>query len=179
MSRIGKVPVAVPKGVTISLTPTGASVKGPKGELKMALDPRFVAVSQANAQVTVERKGNDNRAKAMHGTTQRMLTQLVKGVTEGFQKNLEILGTGWRAEMQGKKLVCRLGYSHDVPFDPPAGIEIKTPEPTKVVITGIDKQQVGQVAAIIRGFRKPEPYKGKGVRYAGEYVRRKQGKAAK
>lgn len=179
MSRIGKVPVAVPAGVTVTLSPTSAKVKGPKGELSMKVDARYVSVKQGDGGLQVTRKGDDRFSKAMHGTTQRLLSLMVKGVTQGFQKDLEIQGTGYRAEMKAGKLVCRLGHSHDIVYEAPKGITLETPELTKICVKGIDKQQVGQVAAVIRGFRPPEPYLGKGVRYVGEYVRRKAGKTAK
>jgi large subunit ribosomal protein L6 len=179
MSRIGKLPIAVPKGVTVTLSPTQASVKGPKGELQMKLDSRYVTVKQENEEVLVTRKGDDRTSKAMHGTTQRLILSMVTGVTDGFSKELEIIGTGYRAEMKAGKLVCRLGHSHEIPFEPPKGITIETPEMTKIIVKGADKQMVGEVAALIRSYRPPEPYKGKGVRYVGEYVRRKQGKTSK
>lgn len=178
MSRIGKLPVEIPKGVTIDLSPTRATVKGPKGSLEMPLTSH-VNVRKDGEAVFVEPAGNSRQARMMYGTTQRLLTNMVLGVTEGFTKTLEIVGTGYRAEMKGKTLVMRLGYSHEIEYATPAGMEFKTPTQTTIEVFGPNKQQVGQVAAEIRSFRPPEPYKGKGVRYQGEWIRRKAGKAAK
>lgn len=178
MSRIGKVPVDIPKGVTVTLSPTQATVKGPKGTLSLDLS-RYVSVVQEEGKLKVTPAETSRRSKMMHGTTQRLLKNLVTGVTQGFQKELVIEGTGYRAEMKGKNCVLRLGFSHEVVYPSPDGITLATPEPTKIVVSGIDKQRVGQVAAEIRGYRPPEPYKGKGVRYSGEWIRRKAGKAGK
>jgi large subunit ribosomal protein L6 len=178
MSRIGKIPVTIPKGVTVNLSSDELSMKGPKGELKQSIS-HTVEVSQDGDDICVKPSGNSRLAKAMYGTMQRLIKNMVIGVTEGFSKELEIQGTGYRAEMKGKDCVLKLGFSHDVIYPAPDGITIKTPEPTSIVIEGADKQKVGQVAAEIRAYRKPEPYKGKGVRYKGEWIRRKAGKAGK
>ena len=177
MSRIGKIPVPLPKGVEVKLDPTEVSVKGPKGKLSLKL-PGRVSVEQKDGAIYVTRHGDDGMAKAFHGMTQRLIRNMVIGVTDGFSKELEIQGVGYRAAMEGTKLSIQLGFSHPVLFDPPAGIKIEVPKPTSVIVSGYDKQQVGEVAAKIRGLRPPEPYKGKGVRYLGEKVRRKVGKTA-
>ena len=175
MSRIGRQPVAIPKGVQVTAQNGSVKVKGPKGELAMALEPGVsVALSETEAVVKLER--DDRNANAIYGLTRAMLANLVKGVGDGFSKSLEIQGTGYRVALDGKKLVLQLGYSHPVEYPVPDGVSIKVDTPTKLTVSGADKQQVGQVAAHIRGFRPPEPYKGKGVRYAGEQVRRKEGK---
>jgi large subunit ribosomal protein L6 len=175
MSRIGKVPVEVPKGVDVKIDKNEVRVKGPKGQLEVTIPPR-VSVAQQDGKVVVTRHGDDKQSKAYHGLTQRLIRNMVIGVTEGYRKELEIQGVGYRAALEGNKLSMQLGYSHPINFDAPQGIKIEVPKPTSVVISGYDKQQVGQVAAVIRGFRPPEPYKGKGVRYLGEQVRRKVGK---
>ena len=177
MSRIGKIPIATPKGVEVTLGPGSViTVKGPKGSL--SLDYRdHVVVKHEDGALHVARKSDERQDRAYHGLYQRMLTNLVLGVTEGFKKDLELVGVGYRAAMDGKTLVLTLGYSHEIRYVPEEGITLAAPKPTQVVVSGIDKQQVGQVAAVIRGFRPPEPYKGKGVRYAGEHIRRKVGKA--
>ena len=175
MSRIGKVPVTVPKGVDVKIDGGEIVVKGPKGLLKMA-SPSRVTVEQSGGAVVVRRHGDDRQSKAFHGMTQRLVRNMVIGVTDGFRKELEIQGVGYRAAVEGGTLTMQLGYSHPVVYDAPAGIKFEAPKPTSIVVSGIDKQQVGQVAAEIRAFRPPEPYKGKGVRYVGERVRRKVGK---
>ncbi len=175
MSRIGKKPVAVPQGVTVDLGGDTLSVKGPKGQLAMSIVDE-VNISYANDEIQVAPKNQGKRARAMWGMQRTLVDNLVTGVTEGFTRELEINGVGFRAAVRGKELNLQLGYSHDINFPIPEGIEVKCPEQTKVVVSGIDKQQVGQVAAKIREFRKPEPYKGKGVKYAGEYIFRKEGK---
>jgi large subunit ribosomal protein L6 len=177
MSRIGKIPVPVPNGVSVTLDKNEARVKGPKGELSLVIPPR-VSVKQADGQLQVERHGDDKQAKAYHGLVQRMLQNMVTGVTAGFRKELEIQGVGYRAALEGNKLNLQVGYSHPVSLEAPKGISFEVPKPTSVIISGYDKQQVGQVAAQIRSIRPPEPYKGKGIRYAGEAVRRKVGKSA-
>jgi large subunit ribosomal protein L6 len=175
MSRIGKLPVAIPGGVTVSVADGRVAVKGPKGDLSThVLVGTQVVVEAGEVRVSAEKITRNPAFGTMRANIQNMVT----GVTQGFSKVLEIVGTGYRAQMDGQKLVLQLGYSHPVPFAPPAGITIKLENPTRIVISGADKAQVGQVAAEIRGFRPPEPYKGKGVRYEGEYVRRKAGKAA-
>ena len=175
MSRIGKKPVALPKGVTASVEGKTIKVKGPKGELKVTLVEE-VDASLGDGGITLTPREGMERARAMWGMSRTLVNNLVTGVTQGFNSKLEIQGVGYRAAVQGKNLNLQLGYSHDVVYPIPAGIAITAEKPTQLTVSGIDKQLVGQVAAEIRGFRKPEPYKGKGVRYAGEYVRRKEGK---
>jgi large subunit ribosomal protein L6 len=175
MSRIGKKPVAIPSGVTASVDGQTVKMKGPKGALELVL-PAEVSAKLDKGSIQVDPRNETKRARSMWGTSRTLVSNLVTGVTKGFEKKLEITGVGYRAAVQGKNLQIALGYSHDVVYPIPTGIAIVTPKPTEVVITGIDRQQVGQVAAEIRGFRKPEPYKGKGVKYAGEYIFRKEGK---
>ena len=175
MSRIGKKAVEVPAGVSVTVSGQNVAVKGPKGELKSALVDQVTARME-NGAVDVQPRDNSKLARSCWGMSRTMVQNMIKGVTDGYQKNLEISGVGFRAAVQGKSLQLQLGYSHDVNFPIPQGITITTPKPTEIVITGIDKQQVGQVAAEIRGYRPPEPYKGKGVKYAGEYIFRKEGK---
>jgi large subunit ribosomal protein L6 len=175
MSRIGKKAVAIPSGVTASVEGQTVKMKGPKGALEFVL-PKEVAAKMDKAGIQIDPRDETKRARSMWGTSRTLVANLVTGVTKGFEKKLEITGVGYRAAVQGKNLQIALGYSHDVVYPIPTGIAIVTPKPTEVVITGIDRQQVGQVAAEIRGFRKPEPYKGKGVKYAGEYIFRKEGK---
>ena len=175
MSRIGKKPVAIPKGVTASVNGQEVAVKGPKGELKHILVDDVIAKLE-NGGIEVAPRQDTQNARAMWGMSRTLILNLVTGVTEGFTKKLEITGVGYRAAVQGSNLQLQLGYSHDVTFPIPKGIQVQCPKPTEIVITGIDKQQVGQVAAEIRRFRPPEPYKGKGVRYAGEFIPRKEGK---
>jgi large subunit ribosomal protein L6 len=175
MSRIGKKAVAIPSGVTASVDGQTVKMKGPKGALELVL-PAEVSAKLDKGSIQVDPRNETKRARSMWGTSRTLVSNLVTGVTKGFEKKLEITGVGYRAAVQGKNLQIALGYSHDVVYPIPTGIAIVTPKPTEVVITGIDRQQVGQVAAEIRGFRKPEPYKGKGVKYAGEYIFRKEGK---
>ncbi len=175
MSRIGKKAVPVPAGVTVNLAGSDVSVKGPKGELKFALTDQVIAKMEAGA-VKVDPKDKSKLARSAWGMSRTMISNMIKGVTTGYTKSLEINGVGYRAAVQGKTLQLALGYSHDINYPIPDGIEIKTPKPTEIVVSGIDKQRVGQVAAEIREFRGPEPYKGKGVKYAGEYIFRKEGK---
>jgi large subunit ribosomal protein L6 len=175
MSRIGKRPVPVPSGVTASVEGQTVKMKGPKGQLQFAVHGD-VEVKFENGAITVAPRVETNRAQAMYGTARAQIANLVLGVTKGFEKKLEITGVGYRAALQGKNLQLALGYSHDVIYPVPEGITIVAPKPTEIVVTGIDKQKVGQVAAEIRAFRPPEPYKGKGVKYAGEYIFRKEGK---
>jgi len=175
MSRIGKAPVQVPKGVDIKMVGREVTVKGPKGSLSWSIHP-FVEVDIDEAVVTT-RPANDGDAQwAMVGTTRALLNNMVQGVSNGFERKLSLVGVGYRAQAKGKVLNLALGFSHPIDFPVPDGIEIETPSPTEIVVRGIDKQQVGQVAAVIRGFRPPEPYKGKGVRYADEQVLRKEAK---
>ena len=175
MSRVGKRPVTIPSGVTATVEGQTVKMKGPKGQLQFVVHDD-VEVKFENGAVKVAPRLETNRAQAMYGTARAQVANLVEGVTKGFEKKLEITGVGYRAALQGKNLQIALGYSHDVIFPIPEGIAITTPKPTEILIAGIDKQKVGQVAAEIRGFRPPEPYKGKGVKYANEYIFRKEGK---
>lgn len=175
MSRIGKKPVSIPSGVTANVEGQTVKVKGPKGAMQVVL-PDDVVVKMDAGAVKVDPRNETKRARAMWGTSRTLVSNLVTGVTKGFEKRIEITGVGYRAALQGKNLQLALGYSHDVIYPVPEGITIAAPKPTEIVVTGIDKQKVGQVAAEIRGFRPPEPYKGKGVKYAGEYIFRKEGK---
>jgi large subunit ribosomal protein L6 len=175
MSRIGKKSVAVPAGVTVNLTGSNVAVKGPKGELSFLLTDQVIA-KMDQGSVKVDPKDKSKLARSAWGMSRTMIANMIKGVTVGYSKSLEITGVGYRAAVQGKVLQLNLGYSHDINFPIPEGIEIKTPKPTEIVISGIDKQRVGQIAAEIREYREPEPYKGKGVKYAGEYIFRKEGK---
>jgi large subunit ribosomal protein L6 len=175
MSRIGKRAVPIPSGVTATVEGQTVKVKGPKGVLQVVLPVDVIAKMDKDV-VKVDPRGETDRARAMWGTSRTLVANLMTGVTKGFESKLEISGVGYRAAVQGKNLQIALGYSHDVIYPIPEGITIATPKPTEVVVTGIDKQKVGQVAAEIREFRKPEPYKGKGVKYAGEFIFRKEGK---
>ena len=175
MSRIGKRAVAIPSGVTANVDGQTIKMKGPKGNLELVL-PGEVVVKLDKGSLKVDPRNETKRARSMWGTSRTLVSNLVTGVTKGFERKLEITGVGYRAALQGKNLQIALGYSHDVVYPIPAGITIVVPKPTEVVISGIDRQKVGQVAAEIRGFRPPEPYKGKGVKYAGEYIFRKEGK---
>lgn len=178
MSRIGKKPVPVPSGVTVSIDAQSVAVKGPKGELSRVL-PREVNIAQEGEHVVVTRQNDSRTARARHGLSRTLIANMIEGVSKGFEKRLEIKGVGYRAAVKGKTLTMNLGYSHPVEFEPPAGIEFKVESNTNVIVSGIDKELVGTVAAKIRDARPPEPYKGKGVRYLGEMVRRKAGKAGK
>lgn len=175
MSRVGKNPVAIPDGVTMSQDGDTLKVKGKRGELSFLVSQDVETVIAEN-ELTVKPRNTGSRARAMWGTTRSVIENMVKGVSEGFTKTLEIQGVGYKAQAQGKNLVLSLGFSHDITYPIPEGIEIKTPQPTQIEITGSDKQKVGQIASEIRSYRPPEPYKGKGVRYAGEYILRKEGK---
>ena len=175
MSRIGKKPVPVPAGVTAGIEGQTVKVKGPKGALQLVLHDDVEAKLDKGA-IKIDPRVETKRGRAMWGLSRSLISNLVAGVTKGFERRLEITGVGYRAAVQGKDLQLSLGYSHEVKFPIPEGITIVTPRPTEIVITGIDRQKVGQVAAEIRDFRPPEPYKGKGVRYAGEYIFRKEGK---
>ena len=175
MSRVGKKPVAVPAGVTATVTGQTVSMKGGKGELSF-LVPEEVTVAMENGAVAVNPRDESKSARAKWGMSRAQVANLVDGVTKGFEKKLEINGVGYRAQVAGKVLKLSLGYSHDVDYEIPPGITITTPRPTEIVVTGIDKQKVGQTAAEIREYRAPEPYKGKGVKYAGEFIFRKEGK---
>ena len=175
MSRIGKKAVALPSGVTAAVEGQTVKVKGPKGALELVLHDD-VSAQLDDGAVKIDPRAETRRARAMWGLARSMVSNLVTGVTKGFERRLEITGVGYRAAVQGKNLQLSLGYSHEVLFPIPEGIAIATPRPVEIVVTGIDKQKVGQVAAEIRAFRPPEPYKGKGVKYAGEYIFRKEGK---
>jgi large subunit ribosomal protein L6 len=175
MSRIGKKPVAVPSGVTANVEGQTVKVKGPKGAMQVVLHDDVV-VAMDKAGVKIDPRNDSKRARSMWGTSRTLVSNLINGVNKGFEERLEITGVGYRAAVQGKQLNLQLGFSHDVNYPIPAGITIATPKPTEIVVAGTDKQQVGQVAAEIRGYRPPEPYKGKGVKYTGEYIFRKEGK---
>ena len=175
MSRIGKKSVPVPAGVTVSLDERSVTVKGPKGQLQTQLVDH-VSVSQGDDGITVKPVNNSRTARSAWGLSRTLIANMIVGVTDGFTKSLEINGVGYRAAVQGKGLQLNLGYSHDVVYAIPEDVQIATPKPTEIVVSGIDKQRVGQVAAEIRAWRKPEPYKGKGVKYADEYIFRKEGK---
>src|SRR5216110_3443551 len=179
MSRIGKSPIPVPSGVDVTLLDRSVTVKGPKGTLERRLPPD-ITVRQDGAQILVERPDDEREHRALHGLTRSLVNNMVVGVTDGFSKDLEIVGVGYRATAQSpNRLELALGFSHPVSIEAPEGVTFEVPQPTRITVRGIDKEIVGQVAANIRKVRKPEPYKGKGVRYAGEVVQRKAGKAAK
>jgi large subunit ribosomal protein L6 len=178
MSRIGKLPILVPAGVTVTVDGLRVDVKGPKGELSREIAPELRVVREGDS-LLVERPSDDKRSRQLHGLTRTLVNNMVVGVTTGYRKGLEITGVGYRAQLVGKKLQLNLGYSHPIEIDPPAGIAFEVENPTRLAVTGIDKELVGHVAARVRAQRKPEPYKGKGVRYSGEVIRRKAGKAGK
>jgi len=177
MSRIGRQPIPVPGGVTVSIEPDRVTVNGPRGELSERIH-RDILVEQDDGQILIKRPTNRGEHRALHGLTRSLIANMVQGVTEGFEKRLEIQGVGYRAQLRGRDLELALGYSHPVQVKAPDGIEFEVPQPTRIVVKGISKQQVGEIASIIRKQRKPEPYKGKGIRYEGEYVARKVGKRA-
>ena len=179
MSRIGRMPIEIPKGVTVDVTPDNAVTdKGPKGELvkKMHQD---IDIKVEDESIVFTKKTEKKDAKALHGLTRSLVNNMVVGVTEGYKNTLELVGVGYRAQLQGKKLVLSLGYSHPVEFDAIEGVEFTVESPTKLIITGIDKEKVGDISADIRAWRKPEPYKGKGIKFEGEIIRRKVGKTGK
>jgi large subunit ribosomal protein L6 len=178
MSRIGKHPIAVPKGVTVSIDGHSIKVKGPKGELERQIHPEM-GLALANDQVTVSRPSDEANHKALHGLSRTLVANMVEGVTKGFQKQLDIVGVGYKAEVRPYGLQLALGFSHPVEYRAPKGIKLSAPQPTQIVIEGANKEIVGQVAAELRSLRPPEPYKGKGIKYVGEQVRRKAGKAGK
>lgn len=178
MSKIGRLPITIPASVTLTVADQVVTVKGPKGELSYTLKPK-IKVEHVGDQLTISRTSEDKSVRALHGLTRALLANMVQGVTEGFTKNLELVGTGYRARLAGNNLILSLGYSHEIEYVPPQGITLKVENTNLITVTGYDIQSVGQVAAVIRSYRKPEPYKGKGIRYAGEVVRRKAGKAAK
>lgn len=178
MSRVGKKPIEIPAGVTVTLNGNVATVKGPKGELTRAFNPDIEIKVEENV-INVSRPSESKEHRTNHGTTRALLANMVEGVSKGFERNLELIGVGYRAQKQGKKLVLNVGYSHPVEIEPEEGLEIEVPSNTKVTVRGINKERVGALAANIRDVRPPEPYKGKGIRYEGEYVRRKEGKTGK
>jgi large subunit ribosomal protein L6 len=177
MSRIGRKPISVPAGVTVAIEPERVTVNGPKGELSERIH-RDITVAQEGEELVVTRPTDRGEHRALHGLTRSLVANMVEGVTHGYEKRLEIQGVGYRAQLKGKDLELALGYSHPVPIRAPDGIEFEVPQPTRIVVKGISKQLVGETAANIRKQRKPEPYKGKGIRYEGEYVARKVGKRA-
>jgi large subunit ribosomal protein L6 len=178
MSRIGRLPITVPSGVDVTIDGRNVTVTGPKGTLSRSLHPD-ITVSREDGTLVVTRPTEQKTHKQLHGLTRTLVNNMVVGVTDGYRKGLEITGVGYRATLNGKKLTLNLGYSHPIEIDPPDGISFEVENPTRLAVVGIDKELVGQIAAKVRATRKPEPYKGKGVRYAGEYIRRKAGKAGK
>ncbi len=179
MSRIGKMPIAIPSGVDVKITGQAVAVKGPKGELRRTFHALVKLDKGDGKELTVTRADDSQQARALHGLSRTLLSNMVTGVTTGYHKDLEISGTGYRAVLQGKKLQLALGFSHPVEIDPPAGITFTLDSPVRLRVSGVDKEVVGEVAANIRAWRVPDPYKAKGVKYAGEYIRRKAGKAGK
>ncbi len=177
MSRVGRAPITVPNGVTVTIDGNNVDVKGKLGQLDFSV-PNGINVNQEDEKLVLQRRDDSKPQKALHGLSRALIANMVTGVTNGFQKNLEIVGVGYRAEQKGKALQLAIGFSHRVIFIPPEGIEIKVTGPTGISVKGIDRQLVGEVAAKIRAIRPPEPYKGKGIKYAGEHIRRKAGKAA-
>lgn len=179
MSRVGRLPIEIPNGVNVTVTPENVvTVKGPKGELTKAMHEEMnIAIEENNIVVT--RPSDNAQHRALHGLTRALINNMVIGVTQGYQKTLELVGVGYKAQLKGKGLVLSLGYSHPVEIEAVKGVEYTVPEPTKIIVSGIDKELVGSVAANIRVWRKPEPYKGKGIKYAGEVIRRKEGKTGK
>ena len=178
MSRVGKKPIEIPAGVTVTNENNFVTVKGPKGELSRSFNQDIQIVIEENV-ITISRPSDAKEHRALHGTTRAVLANMVEGVSKGFERSLDLIGVGYRAAKQGKKLVLNVGYSHPVEIEPEEGIEIEVPSNTKVIVKGTDKERVGALAANIRGVRPPEPYKGKGIRYEGEFVRRKEGKTGK
>lgn len=178
MSRVGKAPISIPSGVDVTLDGPKVTVKGPKGELSRRL-PERIEISLHDRVLSAARPDESRESKALHGLTRALLANMVTGVSEGYRKELEIQGVGYRAQLKGRDLELQVGYSHTVTIPAPEGITFEVPEPTRVSVSGIDKELVGQLAADVRKVRPPEPYKGKGIRYVGEYVRRKAGKAGK
>jgi len=178
MSRIGRLPITVPSGVDVTIDGREVTVKGPKGSLSRSLHPDMT-VSREDGTIVVTRPTEQKTHKQLHGLTRTLVNNMVVGVTDGYRKGLEITGVGYRAALNGRKLTLNLGYSHPIEIEPPEGITFEVENPTRLAVVGIDKELVGQIAAKVRSTRKPEPYKGKGVRYSGEYIRRKAGKAGK
>ena len=177
MSRVGKKPIEIPKGVTVSQKDNLVNVKGPKGELQQQIHAN-ISIEVKDNEVLVSRPDDTKENKSLHGLTRALIQNMVTGVDATYTKTLDIVGVGYRAELKGKNLLLNLGYSHPIYFIPPEGVKIETPTQTQIIVTGIDKQTVGQVAAKIRSFREPEPYKGKGIKYSDEHIRRKAGKTA-
>jgi len=178
MSRIGKAPIKIPTGVQVNVTDRTVEIKGPKGQLARSIPPAMT-VEVADGTVVVRRPSDLDRHRALHGLTRALLANMVRGVTEGYRRELEIHGVGFRVAKQGNNLALQVGYSHPVDVTPPAGINFEVPQPTRIIVVGIDKELVGQVAARIRAIREPDPYKGKGIRYAGERIKLKPGKAGR
>lgn len=178
MSRVGRLPIPIPSGVDVKVSAGTVSVSGPKGKLERTVHPEM-RVALDSGRVVVTRRNDDRFHRALHGLTRALLANMIQGVTKGYQVELEIQGVGYRAQKQGQRLTLQVGFSHPVDITPPPGVTLDAPQPTRIVIGGIDKQLVGQTAASIRAIRKPDPYKGKGIRYVGERVRRKPGKAGK
>jgi large subunit ribosomal protein L6 len=178
MSRIGKKPIEIPTGVTVTVDQSSVTVKGPKGELTRSFNPDM-AISVEENVLTVTRPSDAKEHRALHGTTRAVISNMVEGVSKGFEKSLELIGVGYRAQKQGTKLILNVGYSHPVEIEPEKGVEVEVPSNTKIIVKGTNKERVGALAANIRDVRPPEPYKGKGIRYEGEYVRRKEGKTGK
>jgi len=178
MSRIGKKPIPVPDGVTVAVAPGRVTVNGPRGELQQTVSSRMEVVQADDGTLTVSRPTDRGEDRAIHGLTRSLVANMVEGVTEGFEKRLDITGVGYRAKLSGKALELSVGYSHPVTISAPEGIEFDVPQPTQVIVRGIDKQLVGEIASQVRRVRPPEPYKGKGIRYAGEQIKRKVGKRA-
>lgn len=178
MSRIGRLPVEIPQGVDVKIDGTSVSVKGPKGTLAREFH-KDITIKVEDGKIVVTRPSDDKEYRALHGLTRALLNNMVKGVSEGFQKTLEINGVGYKAQKQGKKVVLSLGYSHPVEIEENEDIQLELPNPNTIVVKGIDKEKVGQYAAVVRGKREPEPYKGKGIKYADEVIRRKEGKTGK
>ncbi|BDT85054.1 50S ribosomal protein L6 [Nocardia cyriacigeorgica] len=179
MSRIGKQPIAIPSGVEVTINGQDIAVKGPKGQLSLTVSEPITVTKGEDGQLQVARPDDERRSRALHGLTRTLVANMIEGVTKGYEKKLEIAGVGYRVALKGQNLEFALGYSHPVVAEPPQGITFAVESPTKFSVAGIDKQLVGEVAANIRKYRKPEPYKGKGIRYAGENVRRKVGKTGK
>jgi len=179
MSRIGRLPIAVPSGVDVTITGAQVSVKGPKGSLELTVAEPITVTREDSGELVVVRPNDERKSRSLHGLTRTLIANMVEGVTNGYSKTLEISGTGYRVTQQGTGLEFALGYSHPIKIDAPAGITLTVETPTKLHVSGIDKQQVGEVAANLRKLRKPDPYKGKGIRYEGEVIRRKAGKAGK
>ncbi|MEU6831020.1 50S ribosomal protein L6 [Nocardia beijingensis] len=179
MSRIGKKPIAVPAGVDVTIDGQDVSVKGPKGTLSLTVSEPITVAKGEDGQLEVARPDDERRSRALHGLTRTLVSNMIVGVTQGYEKKMEIFGVGYRVALKGQNLEFALGYSHPVPIEAPDGITFAVESPTKFSVSGIDKQKVGQISAVIHGLRKPDPYKGKGIRYAGEVVRRKVGKTGK